>query len=280
MDAGRLRTARLGFQCGTRRKSDAALEVAASAGSPATNRCRFRTSHGCGIRSSRRRERSVACSSMHARIRLAYDCCPGDAIRPPRRRRPRRPRPRPSRGAGALRHHRGCGVAGHLGTGPPRRARSRSGSPRRALPTPSCVVRPELTEGPYFVDERLNRSDIRSDPDTGVVRPGIAAHADLRRVAHRRQHLRPVRGRARRPLALRRASASTPTCSDAGFDTRRPEVPARLPGDRRRRHRALRHHLPRLVPGPHRPHALQDPHRSGLRPPGSSSPRSSSSTTR
>ena len=29
---------------------------------------------------------------------------------------------------------------------------------------PACVARPEQTEGPYFVDERLNRSDIRSDP--------------------------------------------------------------------------------------------------------------------
>lgn len=37
---------------------------------------------------------------------------------------------------------------------------------------PSCVVRPEQTEGPYFVDERLNRSDIRSDPTDGRVRPG------------------------------------------------------------------------------------------------------------
>jgi hypothetical protein len=26
----------------------------------------------------------------------------------------------------------------------------------------SCVVRPELTEGPYYVDEELNRSDIRA----------------------------------------------------------------------------------------------------------------------
>jgi protocatechuate 3,4-dioxygenase beta subunit len=34
------------------------------------------------------------------------------------------------------------------------------------------VVRPEQTEGPYFVDERLNRSDIRSDPTDGRVRPG------------------------------------------------------------------------------------------------------------
>lgn len=37
---------------------------------------------------------------------------------------------------------------------------------------PSCVVRPEQTEGPYFVDERLNRSDIRTDPTDGQVKPG------------------------------------------------------------------------------------------------------------
>ncbi|HEY8757782.1 MAG TPA: intradiol ring-cleavage dioxygenase [Candidatus Limnocylindria bacterium] len=38
---------------------------------------------------------------------------------------------------------------------------------------PSCVVRPALTEGPYFVDEKLNRSDIRSDPSTNTTKPGI-----------------------------------------------------------------------------------------------------------
>ena len=30
-----------------------------------------------------------------------------------------------------------------------------------------------LTEGPYFVDEKLNRSDIRSDPSTGAVSTGV-----------------------------------------------------------------------------------------------------------
>lgn len=30
----------------------------------------------------------------------------------------------------------------------------------------SCVVTPELTEGPYFVDEKLNRSDITTDTGT------------------------------------------------------------------------------------------------------------------
>lgn len=37
---------------------------------------------------------------------------------------------------------------------------------------PACVVRPALTEGPYFVDEKLNRSDIRSDPADGVIKQG------------------------------------------------------------------------------------------------------------
>jgi protocatechuate 3,4-dioxygenase beta subunit len=35
-----------------------------------------------------------------------------------------------------------------------------------------CVVRPEQTEGPYFVDERLHRSDIRFDPTNGTITPG------------------------------------------------------------------------------------------------------------
>jgi protocatechuate 3,4-dioxygenase beta subunit len=38
---------------------------------------------------------------------------------------------------------------------------------------PSCIVAPELTEGPYFVDEMLERSDVRSDPSDNSVRPGI-----------------------------------------------------------------------------------------------------------
>ena len=40
-----------------------------------------------------------------------------------------------------------------------------------AIPV-SCVVTPALTEGPYFVDEQLLRSDIRSDPSDNSVRPG------------------------------------------------------------------------------------------------------------
>lgn len=38
---------------------------------------------------------------------------------------------------------------------------------------PACVVRPEQTEGPYFVDEALDRSDIRSDPADGSIQAGV-----------------------------------------------------------------------------------------------------------
>ena len=37
---------------------------------------------------------------------------------------------------------------------------------------PDCIVQPEQTEGPYFVDEALERSDIRRDPSTGRISPG------------------------------------------------------------------------------------------------------------
>lgn len=40
-------------------------------------------------------------------------------------------------------------------------------------PPPACIVRPEQTEGPYFVDEALNRSDIRSNPSDGSVKAGV-----------------------------------------------------------------------------------------------------------
>lgn len=39
-------------------------------------------------------------------------------------------------------------------------------------PLPACVVRPAQTEGPYFVDTKLNRRDIRSEPADGAVKGG------------------------------------------------------------------------------------------------------------
>src|SRR5919112_1239232 len=39
--------------------------------------------------------------------------------------------------------------------------------------TSGCVLTAALTEGPFFVDEHLNRSDIRSDPATGAISQGV-----------------------------------------------------------------------------------------------------------
>ena len=58
--------------------------------------------------------------------------------------------------------------------------RPRVGDPNSISPSqafaaelPACVARPAQTEGPYFVDEKLNRSDIRLEPGDGSLKPGV-----------------------------------------------------------------------------------------------------------
>jgi protocatechuate 3,4-dioxygenase beta subunit len=46
-------------------------------------------------------------------------------------------------------------------------------STAQTVAAPACVVKPQQTEGPYFVDERLKRSDIRSDPSDSSVKQGV-----------------------------------------------------------------------------------------------------------
>jgi protocatechuate 3,4-dioxygenase beta subunit len=48
----------------------------------------------------------------------------------------------------------------------------RAQAPSASNPQLSCVARPQQTEGPFFVEEALNRSDIRSDPRSGEVKAG------------------------------------------------------------------------------------------------------------
>jgi protocatechuate 3,4-dioxygenase beta subunit len=69
----------------------------------------------------------------------------------------------------------GCGN----GSSAPVSASTPSPSPGAATGG-SCVVRPQLTEGPYYVNEMLNRSDIRSDPSDGTVRPGVPLRLSFR----------------------------------------------------------------------------------------------------
>ncbi|HLO32241.1 MAG TPA: intradiol ring-cleavage dioxygenase [Anaerolineales bacterium] len=58
----------------------------------------------------------------------------------------------------------------------------------------NCVVRPELTIGPYFVDDQLNRADLRSDPFQGSVKEGVplALHINVFNVSSR--SCRPLEG--------------------------------------------------------------------------------------
>jgi protocatechuate 3,4-dioxygenase beta subunit len=53
-----------------------------------------------------------------------------------------------------------------------------AGSPEGKLP--SCIVTPKQTEGPFFVDERLKRSDIRVESSDGSVKSGVPLHLRLR----------------------------------------------------------------------------------------------------
>lgn len=52
-----------------------------------------------------------------------------------------------------------------------------AGATGTSIPTPSavpdCVVVPVLTEGPYFVDEMLERQDIRADSSGEIVKAGV-----------------------------------------------------------------------------------------------------------
>ncbi len=68
---------------------------------------------------------------------------------------------------------------------------SQASPPESALP--KCIGRPAQTEGPYFVDIKLNRSDIRSDPSDGTVVDGVPLTLEF--------HISQVTPQGCRPLA-------------------------------------------------------------------------------
>jgi protocatechuate 3,4-dioxygenase beta subunit len=53
-------------------------------------------------------------------------------------------------------------------------------SAAQADPIAACVARPRQIEGPYFVDAGLNRSDIRGDPRSGLVKTGTPLRLTFR----------------------------------------------------------------------------------------------------
>jgi protocatechuate 3,4-dioxygenase beta subunit len=60
--------------------------------------------------------------------------------------------------------------------------------------TPTCVVKPQQTEGPYFVDEKLNRTDIRSNPSDNAIKPGVPLRLAFRVTAINGTACTPVSG--------------------------------------------------------------------------------------
>lgn len=65
----------------------------------------------------------------------------------------------------------------------PRSALGQAKSSSNSGTLSSCVVRPEATEGPYYVYLDLNRSDVRSDPATGAIKDGALLNITFR-VSH------------------------------------------------------------------------------------------------
>lgn len=57
-----------------------------------------------------------------------------------------------------------------------------------------CIVSPSIEEGPYFMDDKLNRSDIRMDPTTGKQTPGTPLELTLSVVAVGKNECKPLAG--------------------------------------------------------------------------------------
>lgn len=55
---------------------------------------------------------------------------------------------------------------------------ARAAQPEAAVP--ACIARPQQTEGPFFVENALERSDIRTDPLTGIDVPGAPLRLSFR----------------------------------------------------------------------------------------------------
>ena len=67
-------------------------------------------------------------------------------------------------------------------------------SSSRGGPRYRCVVRPASTAGPYYVDEKLNRSDIRSDPTDGLLKQGALLVLTMNVSSIVRGSCRPLQG--------------------------------------------------------------------------------------
>lgn len=63
-----------------------------------------------------------------------------------------------------------------------------------AAARPGCIVTPAQTEGPFFIDTGLNRSDIRSEPGNGGISAGLPLALSLRVSAVTAEACTPLQG--------------------------------------------------------------------------------------
>lgn len=81
-----------------------------------------------------------------------------------------------------------------------------------------CVVRPELTIGPYFVDGQLNRSGIRSEPSDNSVKEGVPLTLNINVASIGENSCTPIEG-AQVDVWHCDAHGQYSGVSDQGFDT-------------------------------------------------------------
>jgi protocatechuate 3,4-dioxygenase beta subunit len=81
-----------------------------------------------------------------------------------------------------------------------------------------CVVRPEMTIGPFFVDEQLNRADIRTEPSDNSVKEGVPLALNLSIASVGNNSCTPIEG-AQVDIWHCDAQGQYSGVSDQGFDT-------------------------------------------------------------
>ena len=91
-------------------------------------------------------------------------------------------------------------------------------APSTAAAALDCVVRPELTIGPYFVDDQLNRSDIRSEPSDNSVKEGLPLTLNINVASAGDNSCTPIEG-AQVDIWHCDAQGQYSGVSDQGFDT-------------------------------------------------------------
>jgi len=111
-----------------------------------------------------------------------------------------------------------CAAPGASSTLVPTSVTTASAGSTQAVSALDCVVRPELTIGPYFVDDQLNRSDIRSEPSDNSVRDGLPLTLNISVASVGDNSCAPIEG-AQVDIWHCDAEGHYSGVSDPGFDT-------------------------------------------------------------